>query len=629
MDADREKAEQSDLFSSLLNQSSDAILIADPKTGRFLNVNDKACSSLGYSRDELTQMGVLDIEAVIPDHFSWDAHVKEVREKGALVLEGRHKRRDGTTIPVEVNVRYVTQGKAAYMVAVIRDMTERMEHREIYTAIIRSAMDAFWLIDRDGRFLDVNDAACILLGYSREELLSMKISEVEAMERPEDVADHIRHVKEAGYDRFETRHRRKDGSSMDVEVSVRFIDIKSGQLYAFVRDITERKMAEERKIARLIEEERVKTQRIESLGVLAGGIAHDFNNILTVILGNISFALQFLNPSDKLYKNLTEAEKAVFLAQDLTMQLLTFSKGGAPVKTTLPIAAVVRESVEFALSGSNVMCNFVIPEGIRSVEADEGQIRQVIHNLVINSLQAMPEGGITSLQCENVSVGQDDLPALKEGEYVRISLEDSGIGIPEEHISRIFDPFFTTKQKGSGLGLAMSYSIIKKHDGLITVSSKLGAGTNFNVYLPASEKEVVSVPREMNVPVPGSGKILVMDDEESIRRLAGEILGYLGYEVELADSGEEAIAKFQKARDSGEPFDLLIMDLTIPGAMSGKEAIELLLRIDPGVKAIVSSGYSNDPILADYRKHGFSGVVTKPYRVAGLSQIIYEVIKKD
>jgi len=621
--------EQSDLFSSLLNQSSDAIFITDPKTGRFLNVNDKACSSLGYSREELTKMGVLDIEAVIPDHFSWDAHVKEVREKGALVLDGRHKRRDGTTIPVEVNVKYVTQGKDAYMVAMIRDMTERIEHRERYTAIIRSAMDAFWMIDHDGSFLDVNDAACALFGYSREEMLSMKIPDVEAMESPEDVAHHIRRVKESGYDRFETLHRRKDGSIIDTEVSVKFIDIKGGQFYAFIRDITERKRAEERKIARLIEEERVKTQRLESLGVLAGGIAHDFNNILTVIMGNISFAIQFLNPSDKLYKNLSEAEKAIVLAQDLTMQLLTFSKGGTPVKTILPIAAVVRESVEFALRGSNVMCNFVIPEGLKAVEADEWQIRQVIHNLVINSLQAMPEGGIISLQCKNVFIGQDDLIALKEGEYVKISLEDRGIGIPEDHITRIFDPFFTTKQKGSGLGLATSYSIIKKHDGLITVSSKLGAGTIFSVYLPASDKEVAYASREMNVPVSGTGKILVMDDEEIIRRLAGDILGYLGYKVELAATGEEAIGKFQNARDSGEPFDLLIMDLTIPGAMGGKEAIELLLRIDPRVKAIVSSGYSNDPILADYRKHGFSGVVTKPYRVAEFSQIVHEVIKKD
>ncbi len=618
--------EQSDLFRSLLNQSSDAIFITDPKTGRFLNVNDKACSSLGYRRDELTRMGVLDIEAVIPDHFSWEAHVKEVREKGALILEGRHKRRDGTTIPVEVNVKYVTLGKDAYMVAMIRDISERIEHRERYAAIIRSAMDAFWMIDRDGRFLDVNDAACVLLGYSREELLSMKVPDVEARESPEDTADHIRHVIETGYDRFETRHRRKDGSIIDSEVSVKFIDIKGGQFYAFIRDITERKRAEERKIARLIEEERVKTQRIESLGVLAGGIAHDFNNILTAIKGNISFALQFLNPSDKLYKNLTEAEKAVLLAQDLTMQLLTFSKGGAPVKTILRIAAVVRESVEFALRGSNVMCNFIIPEGLKSVEADEGQIRQIIHNLVINSLQAMPEGGTITLLCENVLIGQDDLLALKEGEYVRISLEDRGVGIPAEHLSRVFDPFFTTKQKGSGLGLATSYSIIKKHDGAITVSSQLGTGTIFNVYLPASEKEAASASREMNVPVSGSGKILVMDDEEVIRRLAGSILDYLGYEVELAANGEEAIEKFQNARDSGEPYSLLIMDLTVPGAMGGRETMELLLRIDPGARAIVSSGYSNDPVLADYRKYGFSGVVKKPYSVAELSRIVYEVI---
>jgi len=621
--------EQSDLFSSLLNQSSDAIFITDPKTGRFLNVNDKACSSLGYSRDELTKMGVLDIEAVIPDHFSWDAHVNEVREKGSLVLEGRHKRRDGTTLPVEVNVKYVTQGKDAYMVAMIRDMTERMEHRERYTAIIRSAMDAYWMIDHEGRFLDVNDAACILLGYSREELLSMKVSDVEAMERPEDVADHIRRVVESGYDRFETRHRRKDGSIIDTEVSVKFIDVKGGQFYAFIRDITERKRAEERKIARLIEEERLKTQRLESLGVLAGGIAHDFNNILTVILGNISFALQFLNPSDKLYKNLTEAEKAVFLAQDLTMQLLTFSKGGAPVKAILPIAAVVRESVEFALRGSNVRCDFVIPEGLKSVEADEGQIRQVIHNLVINSLQAMPQGGVITIRCENIIIGQEDSLSLKEGDYIRVSVEDRGIGIPDEYLSRIFDPFYTTKQKGSGLGLATSYSIIKKHDGLMTVSSTLGKGTTFDIYLPASDKEVVRVSVDKNVPVFGKGKILVMDDDEMVRRLAGNILDYLGYHVEFAAGGEEAIGKFLNARGSREPFDIVMLDLTVPGAMGGKEAIERLLSIDPGVKAIVSSGYSNDPIMADYRKYGFSGVVTKPYRVTELSQIVYEVIKKD
>ena len=618
--------EQSNLFSSLLNQSSDAIFITDPKTGRFLNVNDKACSSLGYSRDELTQMGVLDIEAVIPDNFSWDAHVKEVREKGSLVMEGRHKRKDDTTIPVEVNVKYVAQGKDAYMVAMIRDMTERMEHRERYTAIIRSAMDAFWMIDHDGCLLDVNDAACALLGYSREELLRMKISDVEAMESPEDVADHMRRVIETGYDRFETWHRRKDGSIIDTEVSVKFIDIKGGQFYAFIRDITERKRAEERKIARLIEEERVKTQRLESLGVMAGGIAHDFNNILTVIMGNVSVALQFLNPSDKLYKNLTEAEKAVLLAQDLTMQLLTFSRGGAPVKTILPIAAVVRESVEFALRGSNVRCDFVIPGGLKSVEADEGQIRQVIHNLVINSLQAMPQGGIISIRCENTAIGQEGYLTLKEGEYVRVSVEDRGIGIPEEHLSRIFDPFFTTKQKGSGLGLATSYSIINKHDGLITVSSTPGFGTNFDIYLPASDKEVTYEASDNNIPVFGNGKILVMDDEEIIRRLAGDMLNYLGYQSEIAANGEEAIGKFQEARNSGEPYDLIIMDLTIPGAMGGKEAIERLLRIDPGVKAIVSSGYSNDPILANYRKYGFSGVVKKPYRIAELSQIVYEVI---
>ncbi len=621
--------DQSELFSSLLNQSNDAIFIIDPKTGCFLYVNDKACISLGYSRDELTKMEVVDIEAVIPDNFSWDAHVKEVRKKGSLVIEGRHKRRDGTTIPVEINVKYITKGRDAYMVAMVRDISERIENRERYTAIIRSAMDAFWMIDRDGRFLDVNDATCAMLGYSREEMLTMRVSDVEAIEQPNEMADHIKRVIEEGYDRFETRHRRKDGSIIDAEVNVKFINISGGQFYAFVRDITERKRAEDRKIAGLIEEERMRFQRLESLGVLAGGIAHDFNNILTVVMGNISLAIQLVNSSDKLYKNLTEAEKAVVLAQDLTMQLLTFSRGGAPVKTILPIAAVVRESVEFAARGSNVRCDFAISEGLKSAEADEGQIRQVIHNLVINSLQAMPNGGTISIRCENTTIGQEGYLSLKGGDYVKVSVEDIGVGIPEEHQNRIFDPFFTTKHKGSGLGLATSYSIINKHDGLITVSSTPGKGAQFDIYLPASDRDAISEAGYDDIPVPGKGKILVMDDEDIIRRLAGDMLNYLGYQSESAADGEETIEKFKEARDSGKPYDLIIMDLTIPGAMGGKEAIERLLSIDPGVKAIVSSGYSNDPILSEYRKYGFSGIVKKPYRLAELSQIVYAVLNSS
>lgn len=618
--------EQLGLFRTLINQSNDAIFIDDPETGRFLDVNDKACRSLGYSRHELLKMRVVDIEANMPDHFSWEAHLKELKEQGTMVLEGKLRRKDGTTFPVEVNVRYITQGKDNYLVAMVRDITERKQQEERYRAVIHGTMDGFWMLDREGRLLEVNDATCALLGYTREELLHMRVSDLEAVETPEDVSSHIRRVQETGGNRFESRHRRKDGSLIDVEVSVKYLDIDGGQLYAFTRDITERKRAEERKIARLIEEER---QRLESLGVLAGGIAHDFNNILTAILGNISLATQFLNPSDKAYKNLSEAEKAIFLAQGLTQQLLTFSKGGAPLKTTLPIVRVVRESAEFALRGTNVRCDFVIPEEIRPVEADEGQIRQVIHNLVINGLHAMPQGGVITIRCENMTAGTEVPLPLKEGNYVRVSVEDSGIGIPEEHLSRIFDPYFTTKQTGSGLGLSTSYSIIKRHDGLITVNSKLGTGTIFHIYLPASDKEIVSVSSDEKAPVSGKGRILVMDDEEMIRTLAGEILDHLGYQVALAVNGQETIEHYQKARDSGEPFDLIIMDLTVPGAMGGKEAIERLLQIDPGVRAIVSSGYSDDPILVNYRTYGFKGMIKKPYRLTELSHIVHEVISRE
>ena len=621
--------EQLDLFRILINQSNDAIFIDDSETGRILDVNDKACSSLGYSRDELLNMRVVDIEAMIPDHFSWEAHVKEVKEQGTMVLEGRLRRKDGTTFPVEVNVRYIAQGKDSYMVAVVRDITERKQQEERYRAVVHGTMDGFWMLDGEGRFFDVNDATCNLLGYSREELLRMQVSDVEAAETPEEVSGHIRRVKETGGDRFESRHRRKDGSIIDVEVSVKYLDIDGGQFYAFIRDITERKRTEETKITRLIEEERLKTQRLESLGVLAGGIAHDFNNILTAILGNISLATQFLNPSDKAYKNLSGAEEAIFKAQDLTRQLLTFSRGGAPVKRVGFLCKVVRESAEFALRGANVRCDFLIPEEIKPVEVDESQISQVIHNLVVNSLHAMPQGGVITIRCENITIGPKAPLTLKEGNYVRVSVEDTGIGIPEELLGRIFDPYFTTKQTGSGLGLSTSYSIIKRHDGLITVNSKLGTGTIFQIYLPASDKEVTAVSNKEKVSISGRGRILVMDDEEMIRTLAGKILGHLGYQVEFAVNGQEAIEQYQKAKGSGEPFDLLIMDLTIPGAMGGREAIERLLQIDPCVRAIVSSGYSEDPILADYRTYGFKGVIKKPYRLTELSHIVHEVISQE
>ncbi len=358
----------------------------------------------------------------------------------------------------------------------------------------------------------------------------------------------------------------------------------------------------------------------------AGGIAHDFNNILTAILGNLSLAKSESHPEDRIFGRLDDAEKACLRAKGLTLQLLTFSKGGAPIRKTTSLPEIIRDSCEFALRGSDVLSEFSLKEDLWTAEVDAGQISQVISNLVINANQAMPQGGILRVQGENVVIRKDDGLPLPEGEYIKISLTDQGVGISPDHLPKIFDPYFTTKQKGSGLGLATTYSIVKNHGGLITVTSEEEIGTTFRIYLPASEKakgEQRETERDLEA---GSGNILVMDDEEQIRHLTGEMLRMLGYRVEVAKDGTEAIELYQQAKSSSRPFDIVILDLTVAGGMGGRQAMQRLTEIDPDIKAIVSSGYSNDPVMADYSKYGFAGVVPKPYDMKEIARTLKRVI---
>lgn len=401
-----------------------------------------------------------------------------------------------------------------------------------------------------------------------------------------------------------------------------FEDGKVARVVTVIRDITDK---------RKFEEEMLKIQRLESLGILAGGIAHNFNNILTAIIGNISLALMYSDP-DKIREKLTAAEKAAAQAKDLTQQLLTFSKGGAPVKETASIAGLIKDSAIFTLRGTDVKCGFYISDNLWTAEIDSGQISQVVNNLIINADQAMPKGGIIEIRAENVILGPEYNLPLKDGPYIKISIADQGIGISEENLSRIFEPYFTTKNKGNGLGLATSYSIIKNHGGYITVESQVGIGTTFHIYLPASgvslaKAEEVSYKTKAQ-PAIGKGRILVVDDEEYIRDLVENILSKFGYEVSVVLDGNQAISLYKEARESGEPFDVVIMDLIIPGSISGKEAIQELISIDPEVKAIVSSGYSNDPVMADFSKYGFKGVIAKPYSIYDMIEILTEVMKE-
>jgi len=386
-----------------------------------------------------------------------------------------------------------------------------------------------------------------------------------------------------------------------------------------IRDITEKKK---------LEEELLKAQKLESLGVLAGGIAHDFNNLLTGIMGNISLAKMFAEPATKAFNRLADAERACERATGLTQQLLTFSRGGAPVKKTASIVQIITDSAGFMLRGSNVKCEFTLQKDLWAADVDEGQMGQVINNLVINADQAMPDGGVISVTAENVTINASDLLPLPAGRYILIAIQDQGEGISPHNLAKIFDPYFTTKERGSGLGLATVYSIIKRHQGHLEVESTEGAGTVFRLYLPASDKEIEPVQNagtETN-PRGGSGRILIMDDEEIIREIAREILNHLGYEVEVCGDGKSALELYRVALNSGHRFDAVIMDLTIQGGMGGKETMIALLGIDPAVKGIVSSGYNNDPILAHFREFGFSGMVSKPYTVRELQETLQELV---
>ncbi|MBU1086534.1 MAG: response regulator [Candidatus Omnitrophica bacterium] len=372
-----------------------------------------------------------------------------------------------------------------------------------------------------------------------------------------------------------------------------------------------------------------KVQKLETVGIIAGGIAHDFNNILTAIVGNLSIAkLKVDADKDKeLFDLLDEADKASFEARQITKQMLVFSKGGAPVKQVFKINDMLQKVVEFTLRATNCKAAYSIPDDLWLVEIDTGQIRQVINNLVINAAQAMSEGGMIYVSAKNLLLEKKILEILKEGLYVVISIRDEGSGISLENLQKIFDPFFTTKLTGNGLGLASVFSIIKKHNGYILVDSTLGKGTTFDVYLPA----VINKNRLEQAGggiVMGKGRILVMDDEEQVRNIFGLLLKAVGYEVEFAEDGEQAVKMYTDNMNQGTKFDAVILDLTIKGGKGGKEVIKELLKIDSSVKAIVSSGYANDTIMANFPDYGFQAVVEKPFRIEDLTRILGEVLSK-
>ena len=496
------------------------------------------------------------------------------------------------------------------------------EEKERLAVTLRSIGDGVIATDTEGRINLINKLAEELTGWSQDRAMGQPLSKVFNVVDQKSRASFrnpLSHVLSSGeiVDLPDSSILvSRSGGEKVIGASAAPIHDQESKIVGSVlvfRDITD-----EQNIA----QERLRSSKLDSLGILAGGIAHDFNNILTAVIGNISFARMFSEPGDKQHDRLEEAEKAALRAKDLSTQLLTFSKGGTPVRQTASLPEIIEDSTSFALRGSNVRCEFSMAKDLHTVEVDQGQISQVINNLIINAVQAMPDGGIVKVSAENAVIDTDANVALPFGSYARITVQDHGKGIASEDINHIFDPYFTTKEKGTGLGLATSYSIIKRHDGLITVDSAPEKGTSFHIFLPASDKEITRSEASSDEPLDGHGRILVMDDEEIIRELAITSLEFLGYSVDAVEDGESCIAAYKSAKESGEPYDIVIMDLTIPGGMGGVEAIKRLRELDPEINAIVSSGYSSGPVMANYEEHGFKGVVAKPYKIEDLAKAL-------
>src|SRR5438105_379915 len=550
--------------------------------------------------------------------------------------------RKHVTFPVEMSLSEMIIDQQRVYVAMVRDVTERKRfeqqiaaEKESLAVTLRAIGDGVITTDVNGKVIMLNSEAEKLTGWSSKEAIGQPLKSV--FDVTVDLAAQAK-VQKSGY-RSEAQSillnlpenvtlTSRDGNERVIEQVASPIRDNKNEIAGVVlvfRDITARQRAET---------ERRKAETLEQLGLLAGGIAHDFHNLLTAIIGNISLA-SWLLPSDaEMAERLDDAKNASLRARDLAQQLLTFARGGAPIKKTASIGKLIQDTVSFSLRGTHSRSEFLFGADLWPAEIDPGQISQVIANLVVNADQAMPNGGTLHVGCENFSYDTTTTPAVPDlppGDYIRIAIRDEGVGIPEQYLKRIFDPYFTTKAKGNGLGLATTYSIIKNHNGLITVKSQLHVGSTFTLYLPAAlhQEMPAEQPRAITPAMTGTGRVLVVDDEESVRTLVHFTLTRLGYDVMETETALQGVNLYLEKFQAGERFDAVILDLTLPGGMGGKEALKKLIEIDPTVNAIVSSGYATDATMSRYQDFGFRGVIAKPYEAAELGKIVHDVIESS
>ena len=603
---------------------------------RIISIN-KATVGLYEAPDEAALLQGLS-RVFAPESFGSFREIIIALAEGSRTYECEAVNQTFTGRKINVLLRWsllpVAPDQGSHALVSIVDITDRTEaeeklrrSEEFIRSILDTVDEGFIVIDRDFRILTANRAYCGQVDESAAAVIGRHCYEIShRSDRPchemgeECAVLQVFHTGEP----HATVHKHPDarGSILYVETKAFPIKDSTGAVTSVIETVNN--ISEKH----LLEEERLKTQKLEAIGTLAGGIAHDFNNLLQGVFGYISMAKSMYDQKQKSLHMLEQAEKALHMSVNLTSQLLTFSKGGKPATKKIALRPAIENSVKFALSGSRVDFRLRIYDELWMVEADEGQVGQVIQNLVLNAEQSMPMGGTISITARNVASGQKGLPpVLKHGNYVEISIKDKGIGIPEHYLTKIFDPYFTTKDKGSGLGLTTSYSIIKNHGGLIDVKSKLGEGTTFFLYLPAVEAvEPPEAVANEDVRALRKGRVLLMDDEDIVRDIAGLMIRSLGHEVELAEDGEKAVEKYRESMRAGMQFDIVIMDLTIRGGMGGEEAIKELRAIDPDVKAIVSSGYSDGSAISEYKTIGFNACLTKPYDVDSLNAMLNSLL---
>ncbi|MFC1999646.1 PAS domain S-box protein [Chloroflexota bacterium] len=618
-------------YRTLFEEARDGIVLINRLSGAIVDCNPAYEKLSGRQLEDLQKMKIWEIRPPAKKPAARRSFFGKGGKGRGRSAEVEYQRPNGEIVPVEFSSREITLGNREYLLSISRDISDRKrmeamltEEKERLEVTLRSTGDGVITTDMKGSLVLLNRVAEELTGWTQKEAAGKPISEVFHMideRKGRRIRNPVRKVLRTGRIIGLTNHVvliARDGTERIIADSGAPIRDEQGNLFGVVmvfRDITQ---------LRELEAERIKLDRLESLGVLAGGIAHDFNNFLGGILGNISMARRLSGLGGDITDLLQDSENACLRAKGLSQQLLTFARGGAPVRRFTSLGKLIRDSASLSASGSPIKCEYLIANDLWLVEADAGQIGQIIGNLVINAIEAMPDGGTIRIGAENAAIKRriSGIP-LAKGKYVRMTVTDGGVGIHREHLDRIFDPYFTTKQKGSGLGLTTAFSIVNQHDGYIGVESAPGVGTTFDVYLPAAlGASLGDGDSKTSAPVAGQAKILVMDDEESIRKMLSKTLALMGHEVELTKDGAEAIERYAAAMELAKSFDVVILDLTVPGGMGGKEAIKKLLEIDPDVKAIVSSGYSTDPIISDFRKYGFSGVAVKPYSVEELEETL-------